>query len=59
MACAALAASACSGLCYSPSALSENGTAYTGGPQFCSEDAALREVMGICNGSSVGASMRC
>lgn len=37
--------------CYSPSALDKNGTRYTGGPQFCSEDALLRQVLGICNGS--------
>ena len=37
--------------CYSPSALGENGTKYIGGPQFCSEDKLLLEVLGICNGS--------
>lgn len=37
--------------CYSPSALSENGTKYIGGPQFCSEGNLLLEVLGICNGS--------
>ena len=36
--------------CYSPSALSENGTKYIGGPQFCSEGNLLLEVLGICSG---------